>query len=604
MAFTGDLEQLHIVDVIQMVNTTRKSGTLSVSGSRGESRIFFSKGLIVGATHLNNRVRIGTVMVKMNAITAADLKEALEVQGRAGKDRKPLIATLIGLGKLRRDEAYRGLKKLIEIAVVELIGWTAGTFTLDTEAIAVSAECSYDVGRMEQEIGIDAQMILMDALRIFDERERDRKSGKAVMSDEELFADVLPPPETPGSIARPSHITAEDLGLGDLDRLERRIPESIAANEIFNPAGIHRQRMKELLADFSPDEQKTFASFLEKSTPRKRAYDGSQRTGRLTKGLILFSEDELIKHSVMTICKDEGVLVFATDSNEELNRIIDQCLAIKVLPLLVLDDPETSGGLLFREQIKSIRRGIRERYPWVSIVQMSASHDYSSLLRAFQNSIRAVFPKPSRETRAATFIPDTIAFLEAFKSYISTCFHEQEYPSVMDQDVGTFKDRILSLRNLHNPAAVSLALLQHISGICDRSVTFIVRSGELTGEKAIGVYGPRDEGPAPASVLKVPLSKPSVFRTAIEKGEIFYGESSCEILKDHLFAEIGRPLRPTILLVPVKSHGKTMTLTYGDFGLKEAVPVNTDLLELIANEAGLVMENTLYLKQLRKAAQK
>ena len=94
MAFTGDLEHLHIVDIIQLLHTTRKSGTFSVR-NKGESRIIFSNGFIVGASHLNNSVRIGTVLVRMNAVTQKDLEKALALQKSAGKDRKPLIATLI-----------------------------------------------------------------------------------------------------------------------------------------------------------------------------------------------------------------------------------------------------------------------------------------------------------------------------------------------------------------------------------------------------------------------------------------------------------------------------------------------------------------------------
>ncbi len=93
MAFTGDLENLHIVDIIQLIHTTRKSGTFSVTGSKGESRIIFSNGYIVGANHLNNKVRIGTVLVKMKSIALEDLRLALEAQKKAGKTRKPLIST-------------------------------------------------------------------------------------------------------------------------------------------------------------------------------------------------------------------------------------------------------------------------------------------------------------------------------------------------------------------------------------------------------------------------------------------------------------------------------------------------------------------------------
>src|SRR5512143_1480486 len=131
MAFTGDLEQLNIVDIIQLLNTTRKSGIFSVKGPRGESRIIFSNGYIVGASHLNNKVRIGSVLVRMNAISRETLEEALHIQESAGENRKPLIATLIELGKLGREEAATGLRKLIEMTIVELVGWTEGIFTLD-----------------------------------------------------------------------------------------------------------------------------------------------------------------------------------------------------------------------------------------------------------------------------------------------------------------------------------------------------------------------------------------------------------------------------------------------------------------------------------------
>ncbi len=442
MAFTGDLELLNIVDIIQLLNTTRKSGTFSVKGSKGESRIIFSNGYIVGASHLNNRVRIGTVLVKMNAITPEDLEQALEVQKRAGKDRKPLIATLIELGKLGSDEASRGLKKLIEMTLVELIGWTKGTFTLDTEAIAVSPECSYPISRMEQEIGLDAQMVLMDALRIFDERERDRQSGKTVPSDEEVFADVIPSEASEGAGEKSPVITADDLGLGDLDHLERKIPQYLPVNEVFDPVEIHRQKIRETLAAFSAEEQEAFVSFLE-SAERRGAYDGSYRQEGRTRALILFSEDELIKHSVMTICKDEGVLVFATDGEEELDRIIDQCLKIKILPVLVFDDPETQERLLSKEKIVGLRQQMRERYPQVSIIQMASPLDYAFTLQSFHDGVRAVFPKPSKEVRKATFIEDTITFLETFKSYIKGFSHDAERPGVAaDGQLSMLKDRI------------------------------------------------------------------------------------------------------------------------------------------------------------------
>jgi hypothetical protein len=604
MAFTGELEHLHIVDIIQLLSTTRKSGTFSVTGSRGESRIIFSNGYIVGASHLN-KVSIGTVLIKMNAITLEDLDQALKLQKSAGKTRKPLVTTLIEMGRLDRDKAFNGLKTLIEMTIVELIGWTKGTFTLDTEAISVSPECSYLISKMEQEITLDAQMILMDTLRIFDERERDRQAGKTVLSDEEIYSDILSSEGAETFGGKEPVITADDLGLGDLERLERKIPQFPPVTEIFDPRQIHRQHIKEMLADFSSQEQETFASFLERASASMDARDGTQRQEGRTRGLIMFSEDELLRHSVITICKEEGVLVFATDGEEELVRIINQCLLIKVLPILVFDNPKTPDSMLLDEKIISLRQKIKERYPQVSTIQMACQLDYSNMLQSFHDGIRAVFPKPSKKARHTTFIEDTIKFLETFKSYIKGFFLEQKDPDELDNQMGKLRDRMLEIRSLAEPSAVSLALLQQVSEICERSITFIVGQAELTGEKAIGVYAERNAGPTSVTRMKIPLSKPSLLSDVVEKGEFFYGEIDDEILKKYLFEVIGEPMSPAVLLLPMKSSdNKVVTLTYGDFGEKEAMPVQSQMLEILANEAGLVLENALYRRQGTKGSQK
>ena len=599
MAFTGDLEQLHIVDVIQLIHTTRKSGTFSVKGDRGESRIIFSNGFIVGASHLNNRVRIGTVLVKMNAVTLEDIEQALEGQRNAGKNRKPLITTLIELGKLQHEEAAKGLRKLIEITIVELTGWIQGTFTFDAEDIAVTPECSYPIGKMEQAMSLDAQMVLMDALRIFDERERDRRSGKNVPSYEELFADVIPSDEAAENGEKGSVLTAADLGLADLDHLERKIPQVPPGNEIFDPAEIHRQKIRETLTGFSAEEQEAFVSFLEKSAV---SHGGSARQEGQVRALILFSEDELIKHSIMTISKNEGVLVFATDGEEELDRIIAQCLLIKILPVLIIDTPEGSEGMFSEEKIISLRRQVKERYPRVPAIQMASALDHPFALQSLGDGVRAVFPKPSRKARKTTFIEDAIAFLATLRSYIEDMFQQWKDPAVTDTRLSKLKDRSLSLRDLREPLEVSLALLQSVAETFERSITFIVRPTELIGERAIGLHAGRDAGPASAARLKIPLTKPSVFREVIEKGTLFYGERDDEVLEEHLFAVIGSPLRPTFILLPLKSRAKIIALTYGDFGRREASPAQSDLLEILADQAGLVVENALYRKQLAKAS--
>lgn len=597
MAFTGDLEHLNIVDIIQLVHTTRKSGIFSVKGDKGESKIVFSTGSIVGANHINDSIRIGTVLVKMGAITVDDLKQALSVM-HAEKKGTPLIATLLQMDKLKREDALKGLKKLVEITILELMSWTKGTFTFDTETAVFSPEGGASFGDMDQDVGLDAQMILMDALRVSDERERDRATGKEVPSFEELYADVLPEENAGGAEEGPSAITADDLGLADLDHLEKKIPRPVSDMEVFDPVAIHRQNIKEILAGFSFEEQEAFVSFLKRSMERKAEPDAAaQQAG---KAVVLFSRDKLLRHSVMTLCKEDGIPVFATDDEADLERIVSQCLSAMRMPVVVFDSPAGAESGFPEEKIVSLRDRVKAQYSAVPLLQLASPQETNFILQAYHEGVRAVFPKPSKEARRETYIPDTIKFLGVFKSYITDLQHRLD---ATDRHVKELKNDIKALREITNPSDAALVALAAVAGMFQRAVTFFVRPTELTGERAIGLTSDKSLGPTPAERLKISITHPSVFREVLEKGQVYYGESSDEALKG-LFQEIGAPLSPAVLLLPVICDRKVIAIVYGDFGKHEATAVQLDILEVLAQQVGVVLEYALFRRQMTKTAQK
>jgi len=596
MAFTGDLENLHIVDIIQLVHTTRKSGIFSVTGSKGKSKIVFSTGYIVGANHINNSIRIGTVLVRMGVITIDDLKQALTVTKDTVKDREPLLSTLIQMGKLKQEDALKGLKKLVEMTIVELMSWTKGTFTFDTDAIVFSSVGGTSSNDRGPDVVLDAQMVLMEALRIFDERERDRLSGKEVPSFEALYADVLPGERVRETQGEHSTITADVLGLADIDRLEKKIFRPVSEMEIFDPVEIHRQKIKELLAGFSFEEQEAFVSFLRKSAGRKAAPDAAHQAG---KAVILFSGDKLIRHSAMTICKEDGVPVFATDDESDLERIVSQCLSAMRMPVVVFDSPAGPEGGFPEETIVALRNRVKGKYPAIPLLQLASPQEGNFILRSYHNGVWAVLPKPLKEVRRETYVQDTIQFLAAFKSYIKGF---QYRPDTTDRYVKELKKDIKALREIATPSDAALVMLITVADMFERAVTFIVRPSELTGERAIGVSSEKSLGPTHADRLKIPLSKPSIFREVIEKGLAYYGESSDETLKG-LFQEIGKPLSPDVVLLPLISDRKVVAVVYGDFGKKEASPVQLDILEILAQQVGISLEYALFRRQMTKTSQ-
>lgn len=255
MAFSGDLEHLSIVDVIQLLHTTRKTGTLKVQGRKGEISVAFSDGYMVGATHYERGARIGSILLEAGVITNETLQQALSIQQRAGDDRKPLIATLLENNLADTNAAYRALEALIELSIVEILTWKKGNFALHVDEILVCDEFRYFPDKLHEEINLPTEHVLMDALRIFDEKMRD---GLLQMEE-----DSLEPSPAPRTIATDIHsqspiLSADDLGLGELDEVKRKLPAfHEALKDELTPAQQARNNLTALMHETTAQLQKS-----------------------------------------------------------------------------------------------------------------------------------------------------------------------------------------------------------------------------------------------------------------------------------------------------------------------------------------------------------
>ncbi len=601
MSLSGDLTALSIVDVIQLMHTIRKSGTLSVKGKRGESRIVFADGYIVGANHNSKSVRIGSVLVDMESISQDQLDAALDIQKNAGDLRKSLIVMLVQEGMLKKEAAVKGLERLIQLTVVDLISWRNGTFIFMEEATDVSDEYRFMNEELHHEICLDTQMVLMDALRIFDEMKRDGLISEEEEEEETEQAEEETAEESSEEISEGAGLSADDLGLSDLDEIEVEIPKTFKGLETFDPAKIHREKSKELLADFSAEEQDAFLSFLDRYSASMSADESAAKHTGDSHALIFFSRDELTQHSLMTVCKHEGIHVVTASEAKEIDAKIGQCLSSNIIPLLVYDSPEGHDGGLSKEDIVKLRQEKKGKFPQVPSLQLNSSPDYAFSLTAFDQGVKAVFPRPSREVQKGNFIENTIKFLETFLIYLADFYKDQDRHIQTETQIHHLKDHALALRELETPQEITLALLKFASEIFARTMSLVCKS-DLIADMGIGLGPGKEKGASPAPELKIPIGSPSLFLDVIEKGELFLGQSNDPLLKKHLFNAIGTPENSTILLLPFKSRGKVIALIYGDFGDHAPSPVLEDALTIFADQASLVLDSARERKKTGSAA--
>ncbi|MDX2495924.1 MAG: DUF4388 domain-containing protein [Desulfuromusa sp.] len=604
MPLTGELEHLPIVDVIQLIHSTRKSGTLNVYSRKGEGRLVFNKGYIISATHSSEKLKIGKILLESQIITQDDLDKALGIQELSGDDRKPLIATLHGQCGLSKDAAFKALETLIEMTVVEMICWTRGIFTLDIDEINVSDDYRY-LPKQLQTVSLDTQMVLMDALRIFDEKVH---TGEIEISNEPLeenpleeFDKIIDQQNQEANSTENTEevLVSEDLlGLADLDKLERKKPYIFKGLEAFDPADIHRQVIENTLPDIQGEGKEKLVKFLSSISTTYQIDEGAFNTASKSQAVIIYTCDEFLQHAIMTVCKKEGILVFVTADRNELDNLIDRALFKYLEPILVFGSPVADTEGFSKGAIVDIRSLKMAQYPQISIIQLASPLDFTFSLQSLNDGTRAVFPMPYFSEREETFAEDMINFLNTFQVYIRGCFNEERR-----QQFAKLRNSLSGLRLLRKAPDISVLVLQFISELFDRSLTLIVDKTDLIAERSVGIVADKEHGSAAPMKFRIPIRKDSIFRDVVESGSSFFGKPEDSSFADLLYPEIGAPTDATILLLPLKSNDRIITITYADFGSRQANQISLDFLEFFVGQAGIAMENALFRKQLNNIKQ-
>ena len=164
MAIEGPLRELGIHDVFQLLDLSRKTGTLAVvSELRDNSgRVLFKNGRVVGAHIKSNPHRIGDLLVKKGRVGDADISRALVAQREAGGTRR-LGDFLVDVGAISAKDLEREVREQVETVVFELLSWREGSFRFD------------DGGTPEHEgsiVSISTESLLMEGARRIDEWSR------------------------------------------------------------------------------------------------------------------------------------------------------------------------------------------------------------------------------------------------------------------------------------------------------------------------------------------------------------------------------------------------------------------------------------------------
>lgn len=322
MSLVGNLEDLGLGEILQIVSLSRKSGILALHSREREGRVVFRQGQVVRATSSTFQQNLGEVLVQKGILDVGTLKKALASQEEEGfKERLgTILITRFGIADSAIEEVVR---EQIENVVYSLFAWAEGTFDFELhESVAVSDNIRMDPLQFMLEQGLNPQFLAMEGSRIIDEmRHRgespdDGQSGPclsqpAPSDDIDDFAFDLAEPTPPAAAPAPIAAAVSEK------RLQAKADDAVAARTaLVNIGDELRLEMGEAPAPVAaPAPQSTGISLLRGMM--EELYDPALGGGIIL--LVLrFASEFMNRAAVFLVKRDEivGLGQFGIDDRD------------------------------------------------------------------------------------------------------------------------------------------------------------------------------------------------------------------------------------------------------------------------------------------------
>ena len=160
MAIEGPLRELALSDVFQLLDLSRKTGTLTVTheARHQPAVIRFDRGGVVGAQLGDAQDRLGHLLLRAGKVTERHVEAARRLQELVPG--RPLGAILVEEGVVSAQDVARQLRFQIQEAVFELMQWKDGYFRFEEGQAPPPGPVT---------IRVPTESLLMEAARRIDE---------------------------------------------------------------------------------------------------------------------------------------------------------------------------------------------------------------------------------------------------------------------------------------------------------------------------------------------------------------------------------------------------------------------------------------------------
>lgn len=552
MSLTGNLEDLPLLDIIQIVSFSKKTGSLAIRAEGGEAAIVFADGLVVCAFTWNE------LPLEPTPLPAAE-REA-RARARIGRALEQLI-------RLREGE--------FNFALAESVPTRLGTRDLRPETLAN---------------GINPQELLLDLARGMDE---DRRDSSAVL--EASFASPDPSFEEPAvegeRPAEPEVVSEAELG-GPAEELAPvsfpaaeaaallEMPSPMAIPEAAPEAGPARRL---LLVD---DEDDVRAMLAERFVAA--GWEVHEAGG----------PDEAIKVAGRLVKAGQGAFALVTDLNMPASggasfhggfEVVKRLWKMNLRPPVLMMADSLSTAL--RSRAKQMGVGHFAFKPGLSKLD---ARQFKADLQAFAaRLVRDVLPAMEQPRGPQPPEPPRPAAPRTAPSPAATA------PDEAARQMRGLQAQLEELRQHGDPSQISLLVMRVAREHFERAALFLVKNDELRG---LAGFGSAPHGESLNLLVRdvvIPLAEPSLFQRVVVERKPFLGELPDGKGGGGLLVKLGRFQSRQVALLPLVTHRQTMAVLFGDNPETGREPGRLEALEVFLDQAGTALEHLLLQRKLQ-----
>ncbi|MFK7894285.1 MAG: DUF4388 domain-containing protein [Myxococcota bacterium] len=169
MSLVGNLEDLSLGDILQIISLSQKSGVLVLESTAGAGRILFQNGLIQSACVKGGATDLQSLLVGGDVIDPAGFDAC---RARAQDAELLLEDALIQETDLTEESLESLMRESVESAVFEMFRWASGDFSFD-----VRSGTEPEDPQLILKAGSNAQYLAMEGMRLIDEGGRSEEAN-------------------------------------------------------------------------------------------------------------------------------------------------------------------------------------------------------------------------------------------------------------------------------------------------------------------------------------------------------------------------------------------------------------------------------------------